>query len=1131
MKLKIIFAISLALIVGLAFGALQKVEALFSPVEVGYFTGQTPGASYFTGTGLNAVFDNCGSPIINQSMAYSGGSATSEAQAKANFIAAIDAYYSNGYINSSCSGSAAILNNKAGARFVIQTINQYQGPNAPAVTTPKDILDYKARINSPNVSMVWTASLSYSYNSGWGPKTTSGFKGVADDYMFSEGSSAGIPGLDMWVTNNGIRHLAYQIKATCGNVVGDNPGLPLPNWTLKGTSSVDKATHAIGETVTFSHTVKNIGPAASTAFKVNLEFVAYQGSGSSTPPACGLIPPTTPLPCSAKNSTVSALNPGATSPPLTSSFAIPSTAKSGDKYCQLIHISPSTETAGSSTYSAEACVTVVSSTILGWALIGSSTVTDNTQGITAQSITTAHSGDGITFNHTIKNTGTANSKPVAYKLEFVTSGATSASSSTACPTNPPPTSGSSGLPCQAGPAGYRQTLPIGPLTPFLQPFTFMIPFSAKDGDEYCQLIYFTPSSSVLNSPPGYSTASCVTVSNTPTPPPLPSTPSTCLVSMNISQQAYNQPGDPITLNFTAPTPPPPTTDTNKTTTTVSYIASSSPQSNYTHTGPSPNPPPANGITTETTSWTTSGQIASYQHSVWLDKYKVAISYIVNSSQGIYQQGTLNAYGQAVKIVDVQNPLQSFSYTTTITTTTTYVTNNITTTTPDTITYQTISTPAIPAVPGYWLRYYHVLEWIPGTAAVPAGTQIITVITPGVTTTSTYQTSSSTTSTTYSPYPPPTVTGIPVDPQNITPTASVSFIPTATDNYKPITWNSISTPRYFGPDSCSTDIVGPSGGFPVATLPTFKVTGSSARIGGEFRSASNSSCANTGSWGGVLGGWYNTASQSGSGAELAAIALIRITGFASAQTLPPPSTRPPDRLTFANDVASGGGSFTPTFGQGFGGTAYCLTEFNTPTTAKAFNPSNVSGGSYYSPSDLDLSGLSISSPVRLFVNGNVRISGNITYVRGAWSAGNVPSFVVQATGNIYIDPSVTSLDGLYIARTDATAKRNKGNIYTCAGPGYSTMDLTQLNDGCNNQLVVHGSFVADTINLWRTYGTLKDGSNNCSNAGTSGSFAVASHSSCAAEIFEFSPELYLAPDPRNNSGSDSWDSVTSLPPVL
>jgi hypothetical protein len=50
---------------------------------------------------------------------------------------------------------------------------------------------------------------------------------------------------------------------------------------------------------------------------------------------------------------------------------------------------------------------------------------------------------------------------------------------------------------------------------------------------------------------------------------------------------------------------------------------------------------------------------------------------------------------------------------------------------------------------------------------------------------------------------------------------------------------------------------------------------------------------------------------------------------------------------------------------------------------------------------------------------------------------------------------------------------------------------------------------------------------CSNAPNPGAI----YRSCAAEIFEFSPELFLSKPNIDNAGNGPWDAVTSLPPVL
>jgi hypothetical protein len=158
-------------------------------------------------------------------------------------------------------------------------------------------------------------------------------------------------------------------------------------------------------------------------------------------------------------------------------------------------------------------------------------------------------------------------------------------------------------------------------------------------------------------------------------------------------------------------------------------------------------------------------------------------------------------------------------------------------------------------------------------------------------------------------------------------------------------------------------------------------------------------------------------------------------------------------------------------------------------------------------------------------------------------------VLKATGNIYIDKSVTQLDGIYLA---------KNKIYTCAQAPIPTtfvpVPINSLYDNCNNQLVVHGSFVANKVNFMRTYGSLRDEkaisssctariggrfrvvlvcpppSPSCSNAGTA---APTMRQTCAAEVFEYTPDMYLS-DPKTqkvNNGAIIYDAITSLPPVL
>lgn len=305
-----------------------------------------------------------------------------------------------------------------------------------------------------------------------------------------------------------------------------------------------------------------------------------------------------------------------------------------------------------------------------------------------------------------------------------------------------------------------------------------------------------------------------------------------------------------------------------------------------------------------------------------------------------------------------------------------------------------------------------------------------------------------------------------------------------------------TSGYVGPDNNVVGGVGPSdvSSCPrIANEPYFKVYNSTITAGGEFDNCTDASHGG----GGILAGYNDNDDPAGvdrgSSSELSALALIKITGVASAQS-PGNINRSPTDLTFANTV---GGDITtnresPSLGGNFGG-CQTLTNESPPADAANFVPPSVSqaqlsaaNNAYTHNGNLTINGGSLSTNhnVSYFVNGNVYISGNITYNQSVgWAPGTVPSFVIHATGNIYIAPGVTSLAGLYIAQS---SNSNNGKIYTCADPsGFAPMSGANLYS-CNDQLVVYGSFVADQVNLMRTFGSLRDEEPNPGTPGSPGS---------------------------------------------
>jgi hypothetical protein len=164
-------------------------------------------------------------------------------------------------------------------------------------------------------------------------------------------------------------------------------------------------------------------------------------------------------------------------------------------------------------------------------------------------------------------------------------------------------------------------------------------------------------------------------------------------------------------------------------------------------------------------------------------------------------------------------------------------------------------------------------------------------------------------------------------------------------------------------------------------------------------------------------------------------------------------------------------------------------------------------------------------------GDVAITGNITYNTAGWTdRSQIPSLKLIVHGVVYIGKDVTALNGLYAAIPDSgydsTAASNKqtfdapkrGTISTCS-TGFDSYDPTKIlttyasmNADCSQRLTVTGSVVAAQVWLLRSYGTLG--------------------STPAAEVFEYAPEVWLAPGGgANGSAASPYQSIVALPPTL
>jgi hypothetical protein len=271
---------------------------------------------------------------------------------------------------------------------------------------------------------------------------------------------------------------------------------------------------------------------------------------------------------------------------------------------------------------------------------------------------------------------------------------------------------------------------------------------------------------------------------------------------------------------------------------------------------------------------------------------------------------------------------------------------------------------------------------------------------------------------------------------------------------------------------------------------------------------------------------------GAGTTLAAFALGKNVDFASA-AMRAAHPLPVKGLTFANVSAvtadgQANGNYGGELSSGF---------FNTQCVPDYFTESQVNGGTSLAagssiPATVLPAGTTSASRVNYYVDGDVFITGNITYLVAAGAnptfgadPNTIPSFRVVARGNIYIAPGVSEINGSLIAqpRNDGT----RGRIYTCAQSSWSANTpnniptAAQQSASCTGKLTIFGSVIAKELKLLRTLGTLR-------NAASNEPYTSANQ----AEAIIFSPEQWLR-NPRTGTTTrqEPYQSITGLPPIL
>jgi hypothetical protein len=258
-------------------------------------------------------------------------------------------------------------------------------------------------------------------------------------------------------------------------------------------------------------------------------------------------------------------------------------------------------------------------------------------------------------------------------------------------------------------------------------------------------------------------------------------------------------------------------------------------------------------------------------------------------------------------------------------------------------------------------------------------------------------------------------------------------------------------------------------------------------------------------GGANGGQY-----AGAGTQLAAQATGTITEFASAALRSGLANGPPLGLAFANSTGTWGGSF---------GTAPCAKDYFAEADPTSIQNSPTLGGRTTQEGE----------NIVLYATGNVLINGDYVYADNRWLTLELIShFYVIVKGNIIIAPNVTRLDGVFIAQPTDSNNPTDGKIYTCAtrSVGNAVVIPSDLSapppNGCNSKLTVNGALIANQVKFLRSLGSVKQSVPNEPSSGAS------SH---AAEVINYTPDIWLGNNPFNTNTNHRIDSITSLPPVL
>ena len=162
-----------------------------------------------------------------------------------------------------------------GSAYIIQTMRggasgwDYGFPDAA------DVDDWATKVRDPDIGLRWGVE-----GAAAGSLTTARFRNSQRDVAQVSGSTFGNT-LSFYSISTG--KVLYMIRESCANPLGDYPGLPAvaKEWDVTPSVSANTTTAAIGDTITWTHTLTNNGP-SSTSSNVGYRYQDSDGLGAGT---------------------------------------------------------------------------------------------------------------------------------------------------------------------------------------------------------------------------------------------------------------------------------------------------------------------------------------------------------------------------------------------------------------------------------------------------------------------------------------------------------------------------------------------------------------------------------------------------------------------------------------------------------------------------------------------------------------------------------------------------------------------------------------------------------------------------------------------------------------------------------